>query len=219
MTSAPTAATTIELTSMPPKPKILLFDLGGVIVPWVGMEALAAHNNITRAEVSDRFDASEIFRAFERGQASEADFIAELPRMFDLPDTNKSDTDIAALWNSWVHTPYPGTLDALANLKTRFTTACLSNTNALHWAHLNTMFSTDNTFHHAFASHKIHEAKPGAASYLKPIEMMGCDIGDVWFFDDTDANIDAAREVGLTAFHVDRSVGVLPVLQALNLVT
>ena len=193
-------------------PKILLFDLGGVIVPWVGMEALAAHNNITRAEVSDRFDASDVFRAFERGKASEADFITELQRIFDLPDT-----DTTSLWNSWVLPPYPGTLDALANLKSRFTTACLSNTNSLHWAHLNTMFSTDETFHHAFASHEIYEAKPDAASYLKPIEMMGCDIEDVWFFDDTEANIDGARKAGLTAFHVDRSVGVLPILRELDL--
>lgn len=197
---------------MTPKPKILLFDLGGVIVPWVGMEALAAHNNIPRAEVSDRFDASETFRAFERGHATEADFIAELPRMFDLPDT-----DIAALWNSWVHAPYPGTLDALANLKTRFTTACLSNTNPLHWTHLNKMFSTEKTFHHAFASHEIQEAKPDATSYLKPIEMMNCAAEDVWFFDDTEANIEGARAVGLTTFHVDRSVGVLPLLKELNL--
>lgn len=196
------------------KPKALLFDLGGVIVPWVGMEALAAFNNITRAEVSDRFDASEVFRAFERGHAAQADFVAELPRMFDLPDT-----DIAALWNSWVHTPYTGTLDALAELKTRFTTACLSNTNPLHWAHLNRMFSTSETFHYAFASHEIQEAKPDAASYLKPIQAMNCDIEDVWFFDDTEANIKGARAVGLTAFHVDREIGVLPLLKELDLIS
>ncbi|MEP4053099.1 MAG: HAD family phosphatase [Litorimonas sp.] len=197
---------------MTPKPKVLLFDLGGVIVPWVGMEALAAYNNITRAEVSDRFDASEVFRAFERGQTSEADFVAVLPRMFDLPDT-----DISALWNSWVHAPYPGTLKALASLKTRFTTACLSNTNPLHWAHLNTMFNTDETFHHAFASHEIFEAKPDAESYLKPIKLMNCALEDVWFFDDTEANVEGARAVGLTTFHVDRSVGVMPVLRELGL--
>ena len=196
----------------PPKPKALLFDLGGVIVPWVGMEALADFNNITRAEVSDRFDASEVFRAFERGRASEADFIAELPRMFSLPGA-----DITTLWNSWVHAPYGGILNALATLKTQYITACLSNTNPLHWAHLNAIFSTDETFHYAFASHHIHEAKPDAASYLKPIETMTCDIADVWFFDDTAANIDGARAVGLTAFHVDRSVGVLPLLRDLGL--
>jgi len=52
---------------MTTKPKALLFDLGGVIVPWVGMEALAEFNHITRSKVSDRFDASDAFRAFERG--------------------------------------------------------------------------------------------------------------------------------------------------------
>ena len=40
-------------------PKVLLFDLGGVIVPSIGMEVMAEYNDITRAEVSDKFDASE----------------------------------------------------------------------------------------------------------------------------------------------------------------
>lgn len=195
-------------------PKTLLFDLGGVIVPWVGMEALADFNTISCAEVSDRFDSSDVFRAFERGLASEADFLAELPRIFKLPDT-----DITALWNSWVHAPCPGILDALADLKTRFTTACLSNTNSLHWKHLNRMFSTSETFHYAFASHEISEAKPDSASFLKPLDIMGINASDVWFFDDTEANIEGARAAGLTAFHVDRAVGVLPLLRELKLIT
>ncbi len=198
---------------MPHKPKVLLFDLGGVIVPWVGMEALAASNGITRAEVSDRFDDSEIFCKFERGHASADAFTAELGRIFDLPDT-----DIPALWNSWVHEPYTGTLDALAELKTQFTTACLSNTNPLHWAHLNTMFSTSGTFHHAFASHEIYEAKPDAASYTLPLERMGVAAEDVWFFDDTLANVEGARAVGITTYHVDRAVGVLSTLRELGLI-
>jgi len=196
------------------EPKILLFDLGGVIVPWVGLDALAKSNNIPREEVAETFAASTISSAFERGHASDADFLSELSRMFDLPET-----DIAALWNSWVHPPYPGTLDALADLKTRFTTACLSNTNSLHWAHLNTMFKTDETFHFAFASHHMSAAKPDAEIYLKALGRMKCAPEDVWFFDDTEANIDAARDVGLTAFHVDRGLGVLPVLRELNLIS
>jgi len=109
------------------KPEILLFDLGGVIVPWVGIEALAEFNNISREEVSDRFARNEIFRDFERGQASEADFLKELPRVFDLPGG-----DVAGLWNSWVHAPFPGLLSALSSLKSKFTLGCLSNTNSLH---------------------------------------------------------------------------------------
>ncbi len=196
------------------KPKVLLFDLGGVIVPWVGMEALAVSNGISRAEVSDRFDNSDVFRAFERGHASHDEFTAELARLFDLPDT-----DIPALWNSWVKPPFPGVMAALAELKTRFTIACLSNTNDLHWTHLNTMFSTSGTFHHAFASHQIREAKPDAASYRLPLERMGVAPADVWFFEDTTANVKAARSAEITTHQVNRSVGVLPTLRTLGLAT
>ena len=40
---------------------------------------------------------------------------------------------------------------------------------------------------------------------------------DVWFFDDTLVNIDAAKAIGIHAFHVDRNEGVLPVLNKLKL--
>jgi len=177
------------------------------------MEALAETNGMTRQQVSDRFDSSTLFRKFERGHASHAEFTEELGRLFELPDT-----DIPALWNSWVHPPFEGVLDALADLKTRFTTACLSNTNDLHWRHLNTMFNTSETFHHPFASHQIEDAKPDAASYLKPLETMGMSPDDVWFFDDTTANVEAARSLGITTFQIDRAVGVLPLLKELKLI-
>jgi len=198
---------------MPHKPKTLMFDLGGVIVPWVGIEALMSYSGLTREEVANRFSASKVAGAFERGKASEAEFIAEFEAMFDLPDT-----DTTALWNSWVLPPYPGTLEALVDLKTRYTTACLSNTNSLHWAHLNTMFNTDEAFHYAFTSHVLREAKPDASCFMKALKLMNCAAEDVWFFDDTDTNIEAARKLGLTAFHVDRRVGVMPLLRDLNLI-
>jgi len=182
------------------KPKILLFDLGGVIVPWVGIEALAEFNDIPHEEVSDRFARNEIFRDFERGQASEADFLKELPRAFDLPDG-----DVADLWNSWVHAPFPGILSALSTLKSKFTLGCLSNTNSLQ-------------FHFPFASHHLQEAKPDEACFTKAVNIMGAAPENVWFFDDSSANIEAAQALGLTAYHVDRRVGVLPVLKKLKLI-
>lgn len=197
-----------------PRPKILLFDLGGVVVPWVGPEVLAVRYCLTRAEVIDRFAGSEIFNAYERGEVGDIVFTAELRQMFDLPDA-----DVGALWNSWVEPPFPGVIDALADLKTRFTIACLSNTNALHWGHLNTMFKTDAVFHHAFASHEINVAKPDPQSYHIPLAEMGVTAEDVWFFEDTTVNVEAAREVGMTVHQVDRAVGVMPVLRRLGLLT
>ena len=183
-------------------------------MPWVGTKFLAKFNDISQDDVTARLSQSKVFHDFERGRASDTEFLAELPRLFNLPDT-----DITALWNSWVHPPYTGALEILADLKTRFTTACLSNTNAIHWSHLNSMFNLEDTFDFAFASHEVQEAKPDADSYLKPIKTMQCSVEDIWFFDDTLANIDGAIAVGLTAFHVDREVGVLPLLREIGLIS
>ena len=87
-----------------------------------------------------------------------------------------------------------------------------------HWAHLNTLFSTHDTFDFPFASHHLQEAKPDRACYTKPLSIMGVDPTDVWFFDDTEVNVEAAREAGLKSFHVDRAVGVLPLLKTLGLI-
>lgn len=194
-------------------PKALLFDLGGVVLPWVGPEALAASHGITRAQVVDRFENSDIFNAYERGEIETDVFTAELAHLFDL-----GDVDVAALWNSWVHPPFSGVVEALAALKPHYTLACLSNTNALHWVHVNTMINTAQIFDHTFASHEINVAKPHPQSYHIALKKMGFIAEEVWFFEDTTVNIDAAREIGLTVHPVDRKFGVVPVLKKLGLI-
>jgi len=195
-------------------PKVLLFDLGGVILPWVGPEALAASHGLTRAQVIDRFEGSEIFNAYERGEVENDVFTTELAKLFHL-----GDVDVPTLWNSWVHPPFAGVIDALAKLKPHYTLACLSNTNALHWAHVNAMIDTEQVFHHAFASHEINIAKPDPQSYLIPLQEMGISADDVWFFEDTRVNINAAKEIGLIVHPVDRKLGVMPLLKRLDLIT
>ena len=194
------------------KPKLLLFDLGGVIVPWVGFEALSESTGLSREDIAAKFEQSDVFSAYECGRVEDDVFLKELKAVFDL----ESD-DLASLWNSWVLPPFPGVIDALRNLKLEFTTACLSNTNALHWAHLNKMFNTDAVFHHAFASHLIQSAKPDAQSYNIVLETIGVDAQDVWFFEDTTVNVKAARTLGMTVHQIDRRFGVLPVLRKLSL--
>ena len=197
-------------------PKILLFDLGGVIVPWVGLSALASITGLPRDTVIARFAGSETFRRYERGQTDDAEFIREFKRLFSLTAPN---ADIPVLWNSWVHAPYPDTARVLAELRPRFTTAALTNTNALHWAHVNQLIDCHASFDHVFASHEIHAAKPDVESYTIPLTAMDTAPEDVWFFDDTMDNIDAARALGMTAFHVDRAVGVIPTLTSLKLIS
>ena len=47
---------------------------------------------------------------------------------------------------------------------------------------------------------------------------MGVRPSNIWFFDDTLINVEAAKTIGMEAFHVNRNLGVIPTLQALQLI-
>ncbi|MEP3891576.1 MAG: HAD-IA family hydrolase [Hellea sp.] len=196
------------------KPKVLLFDLGGVIVRWVGLDALAEITGLPREIVIDRFAASEIFSAYETGRCGDDVFAQELITQFGLAISLPAAKD---LWNSWVQESYAGTKSMLVSLRKDYTIACLSNTNALHWGHLPSHINIDDYFDHSYASHLINSAKPDPVSYQIPVQEMGFNPHDVWFFDDTMINVEAAKAAGLEAFHVDREVGVIPTLKELGL--
>lgn len=198
------------------KPKVLLFDLGGVIVRWVGLEALAEMAGLTREDVVSRFAASEIFNAYETGQCSDDVFAKELITLFNLGISLSESKD---LWNSWVQESYAGTKDMLVTLRKDYTVACLSNTNGLHWEHLSTHINVDDYFDYSFASHLIKAAKPDPQSYHIPLQHMGIKTEDVWFFDDTAINVEAAKSIGMTAYKVDRNVGVIPTIKRLGLLS
>lgn len=197
-------------------PKVLLFDLGGVIVRWVGLEALGEITGLSREAVSERFAASDVFRDYEIGRCDDDSFakafIAEFNLEVTLPEAKR-------LWNSWVQECYVGTKDMLSTLRKGYIIACLSNTNAMHWEHLSTHINIDDYFDYSFASHLIQAAKPDPESYRIPIEKMGVNPSDIWFFDDTMINIEAAKSAGMKAYHVDRKVGVIPTLSSLGLLT
>jgi len=198
------------------KPKVLLFDLGGVILRWTGLDALSEKTGMSREKVIETFASSDIFTAYEIGDCDDDTFIMEFISVFGL---SESPSQAKRLWQIWVEETYAGTKEALKTLKETYTIACLSNTNALHWDWLSTHLVVDDYFDHSYASHLIGAAKPKADSYIIPIKDMGVSASNIWFFDDTQANIDAANALGMSAFHVDRSVGVIPKLKELGLLS
>lgn len=198
------------------KPKVLLFDLGGVIVHWVGLDELANLTGLTREAVAGRLAASKIFNEYEIGRCSDDIFADELIARFEL-DVSRGQAKW--LWNSWVQECYSHTKETLNALRPHYILACLSNTNALHWEHLKSHIDVKLYFDHSYASHLINSAKPDRQSYMIPLKDMDVSAEHVWFFDDTVENVQAAESVGLTSFHVDRNVGVVPKLKELDLIT
>lgn len=197
------------------KKDVLLFDLGGVIVPWVGIESLMERQGVSRGTIVEMFAQSETFNAYEAGQCDDLTFSREMVELFDMDMPADA---FGALWNSWVHLPFPNTLETLKTLRQNYTLACLSNTNALHWAHLNEIIQLDEIFDYCFASHIMGVAKPAPRSFQIPLEKMDVSTSNVVYFDDTMLNVEAARKQGLETYHVDRRKGVLPILRFLKII-
>jgi len=196
------------------RPQILLFDLGGVIVRWTGIEALMDMKGLSRDQVIERFATVPTLVDYEVGKCDDDSFARAMLDVFELGLTI---TDFKQVWQDWVGDTYPGAKSALKTLRQDFTLACLSNTNALHWSCLEDRIDIPAYFDHAYASHLIKAAKPASESYQIPMEDMGVSPSNVWFFDDTLLNVEAARNLGIRSFHIDRSVGVIPTLKELGL--
>lgn len=197
-----------------PQRKTLLFDLGGVIVPWVGMIELSKLTGRPEAELLQAAADMPIFSAYEVGNCSTEAFLEQAPQLFGL---NLPKDEFAVLWNDWVRPPYDGTRSALLSLKPGYHLACLSNTNASHWDYLAQTHHIIDVFDKAYASHEIKAAKPHRAAWDIALENMGVSPDNVLFFDDTLANVEAAQNLGIESFHVDRNVGVLPLLRRLGI--
>ena len=77
-----------------------------------------------------------------------------------------------------------------------------SNTFAPHWNFLLDMKPSPlDGFDGLYASHEMHLSKPSPAFYRYIAKAEGFDEKDCFFFDDSEVNVDAARSVGMRAFH------------------
>lgn len=113
-----------------------------------------------------------------------------------------------AISHHWLAEPCPGfhaLLDRLDDANIR--TACLSNTNALHWRLMSegdgpTRLPLDRlTFR--FASHLIGAMKPDASVYRHVEKTTGVPPRAIVFFDDAVPNVEGARARGWSAQHID----------------
>ncbi|WP_298916578.1 HAD family phosphatase [uncultured Algimonas sp.] len=194
---------------------LLLFDLGGVVVPWVGMEALADRAGMSVEDARAHFEQSDILKGYQRGASRDAAFLDALSQRFALDAPR---TVLARHWKDWVRPPFPGVIDAIRTLGDDFATACLSNTNALHWERLHELFDLKAVFDPALASHELKLAKPDPAIFQTVIDRTGVAPDRILFFDDSPENVRAARAMGMRSEPVDPMQGVLPVLKRLGLV-
>lgn len=180
---------------------VLLFDLGGVLVDYSGLEDLQPllPEPMAQVDLLARWSACPHSLAYGAGQLTTDEFVARFRRDWGIA---LEPAPFLEAWDSWVRGWLPGAEALLDDLRPRFRLAALSNSNAAHWDRLARLGMLD-AFDLALGSHQVGLRKPDPAIYSEALRRLDVPADVVLFFDDSRANVEAARALGMRATQVD----------------
>jgi HAD superfamily hydrolase (TIGR01509 family) len=196
-------------------PSVIVFDLGGVLVEWDGIEPLKklSDGRLTRDMARRFWLESPWAKKFETGRCTPREFAVGVIEELNLllsPD------EFIRQFLSWDRGPLPGALDLLDRLRLHFLLVCLSNNNELHWPLLRDKTGLDRKFDYCFISHEMGLMKPDEKAFLHVIKKVGRRPEEFLFFDDNQECIETAFKLGMSAFCVQGVTGIESVLQKIG---
>ncbi len=190
--------------------KNIIFDWGGVITNinyQATIDAFKKYGLDDFDKLYTKFNQSELFIQLETGKITAFAFRQELRKSIGIP---VSDEEIDKAWSAMLLDTPADRLELLRQLKERYRTFLLSNTNSIHvegyrrYLHAVTGISDFNElFEKVYYSHEAGYRKPGKEIFeyvlsdcsVKPVETL--------FVDDTCDNIETAESLGIKTLHIN----------------
>jgi putative hydrolase of the HAD superfamily len=182
---------------------LLLFDLGGVLVDYSGVQDIhgVLSETLTQERLAELMRASaDIWSSFEVGKLTPVEFSERFAGHWPLAVSREQ---FLIEFESWIRALYPGAMELLAELRPSYRLAALSNTNEIHWRRMRDVLRTGDLFERAFLSHEVGLRKPSPDVFEHVLRELDVKPDEATFFDDAEANVEAARGVGMRAFRVE----------------
>ncbi len=182
--------------------KNLLFDLGGVIMDIDKNRCVKAFDELGLKNASSYFgeySQQGPFMALERGDIDAAEFHRVLHGGFDVPVT---DGEIDRAFCRFLIGIPVRRLRELEELRAKYKVYMLSNTNPIMWAAtIRDEFMKDGRcredyFDGIVTSFEANALKPEKAIFDHVVGQLGVKPEETLFFDDSQANLDAAAALG-----------------------
>ena len=201
------------------KKRNLIFDLGGILLdihPERTFEAFASMG-IDKALLTEKYTlANTTMLAYEMGNISSAelcDYVTTLlPAGAEPMQREELHKRIADAWCSLIGDLPLYKWQRLTELMSAgHNIYLLSNTNEIHWREIAKQINAlegrpvESYFTHIFLSYKMHMCKPDEKIFARVLEEAGLQACDTLFFDDSPANCEAARKVGIESVLVERN--------------
>jgi len=179
--------------------KTLIFDLGGVIVPFDFVHAytrMETLSGLTREQIRERLLEGDFVRNYEAGRIPTDDFVKEVNRRLGIAVQRD---EFREIWVSIFarQTLLPESL--FATLRRRYRLLLLSNTNEMHFDWVAENYPHLSHFHHRVVSHKVGALKPEDAIYRAALSQAECEPGECFFTDDIAPYVEGARQHGMQA--------------------
>ncbi len=184
--------------------KNIIFDLGNVILnidTKLSEIEFKKHGFTNFAELYTLVGQSEIFDRLEVGAISADDFYNEFRQ---ITKSDLSDSIIEHCWNALI-IDYPSKrIELLSQLKPKYRTFILSNTNKIHYDFYTKLLhekygisGLESLVEKAYFSHEINLKKPYKDIYEYVLSDSNLIPEETLFIDDNQDNIKAAKKLGI----------------------
>jgi len=181
----------------------LLFDLGGVVIDIDLGRAFtrwAAAAGTTVETIRSRFVFDAAYERHERGEIQADEYFASLRSSLQVELSN---AELSEGWTAIYLGEAPGIRTLLSTLEGRLPLYAFTNSNATHQAFWASRYAEVlRSFRKVFVSSEIGVRKPERAAFAAIAAAIDVPLERILFFDDTLANVEGARAVGMPAVHV-----------------
>ncbi len=194
----------------------IIFDFGGVIIDIEFERVKEAFKKLGIENLDDHFSQfrqTRVFDHFDTGRVSEDEFFSEIGKHLA---SNVTREQVIGAWNSMLGRFSEEHFHFLMDMKERYNTYLLSNTNETHlrfyfrklheWFGINNM---DVLFEKTYYSHVIHMRKPDISVFEYVCRDAGLAPAETLFIDDNLPNVEGARKAGLRAWHLQKPYSIL----------
>jgi putative hydrolase of the HAD superfamily len=187
----------------------IIFDFGAVIININYHLTSQAFQNLGVSNFDELFSKakqSNLFNDLEKGLVAENDFYNTIRTITQLDISNKN---IETAWNAMLLDLPIERINLIHQLKNKYNTFLLSNTNKIHAdAFLKqidaqmTLNYFNSAFNKIYLSHEINLRKPDAEIFEFVLSKNNLDTQHTLFIDDSIQHVESAKKLGIHTHHL-----------------
>lgn len=186
--------------------KNLIIDLGGVIVNLARLRCIEAFESLgvdIREKLVNNYQHKGLFMKLELGTITPEAFYDGIR---SLTQQYLTDDQIDGAWIAMLEDVPDYKLDLLLDLRNRYNTFLLSNTNQIHWEWSERAFfsyqghDASDFFNKVYLSYQLHMLKPNADIFEYVLKDAGLNPEETLFIDDASQNCRTAERLGMSTY-------------------